>query len=300
MRVGVDVGGTKILAVAVDEGGSVVATVRRATGWGADAVVDGICAAVETVSQGRRPDAIGVGVPGQVAPRGIVRHALNLGIDSLDLAAAVEDRIGARPVVENDVRAAAVGVSALLPEVASLAYLNLGTGVAAGIAQGGMPWRGARGAAGEIGHVSVDPAGPVCPCGQRGCIEALAGGDAVAARWGQAAILPVAEVFEAADAGDPLALSVRADLVRGVAAAVQLLVLTTDVERVVLGGGVANLGERLRRPVRTALRAAASGSVFLASLDLADRVVPVPSDAPIGALGAALLAGAPAAAVPGM
>jgi len=87
--------------------------------------------------------------------------------------------------------------------------------------------------------------------------------------------------------------------VRGVAAAAQLLVLTADVDVVVLGGGVSHLGERLLGPVRTALRAAASGSAFLASLDLADRVAPVPSGAPVGAVGAALLAEAPAGVVPG-
>ncbi len=293
MRIGLDVGGTKILAVATDESGRVLASGRRPTGWGPVAVVDGIAAAVAALSPDRRPDAIGIGVPGQIAPGGgIVRHALNLGIDELDLAAAVAERIGVRPTVDNDVRAAAVGAAALLPEATSLAYLNLGTGVAAGIVSEGMPWRGARGAAGEIGHVSVDPAGPACPCGQRGCIEALAGGAAVAARWAKPADLPVAAVFDAADDGDPVAGALRAEVVRGVAAAVQLLVLTVDVDVVVLGGGVSHLGERLRGPVRAALRHAASGSAFLTSLELADRVVPVPAGAPVGAIGAALLGAA--------
>lgn len=300
MRVGVDVGGTKILAVAVDELGRVVATERRATGRGADAVVDGIVAVVDALARGRRVDDLGVGVPGQIGRDGVVRHALNLGIDNLDLAAALAARLGVRPTVDNDVRAAAVGAAAVLPDIDSLAYLNLGTGVAAGIVRDGMPWRGARGAAGEIGHLSVDPAGPACPCGQRGCIEALAGGAAVAARWGKPSPLPVAEVFDCADAGDPFAGSLRADLVRGVAGAVQVLVLTADVDLVVLGGGVSHLGERMLAPVRTALRAAASGSAFLASLDLADRIVAVPAGEPVGAVGAALLAGSPVGVVPGL
>lgn len=299
MRVGVDVGGTKTLAVAVDEAGRVLGVERRPTGRGAAAVVEGIAAVVEVLAGGRELDALGVGVPGQIAGDGVVRHALNLGIAEFDLAAALAARLGLRPTVDNDVRAAAVGARALLPGVDSLAYLNLGTGVAAGIVRDGMPWRGARGAAGEIGHLSVDPAGPVCPCGQRGCIEALAGGASVAARWGRPSAFPVANVFDAAAAGDPFAESLQADVVRGVAAAAQLLVLTADVDVVVLGGGVSHLGERLLGPVRTALRAAASGSAFLASLDLADRVAPVPSGAPVGAVGAALLAEAPAGVVPG-
>ncbi|MFJ6679803.1 ROK family protein [Microbacterium sp. NPDC091382] len=293
MRIGVDVGGTKTLAVAVDDGGRVVATELRATGRGADAVLDGIVAVVDALARGRRVDDLGVGVPGQIGRDGVVRHALNLGIANLDLAAALASRVGLPVAVDNDVRAGAVGAAAMLPDVGSLAYLNLGTGVAAGIVRDGMPWPGARGAAGEIGHLSVDPAGPVCPCGQRGCIEALAGGAAVAARWGGVSALPVVDVFDAADAGDPRAVALRAEVVRGVTAAVQLLVLTADVEVVVLGGGVSHLGERLFAPVRTNLRAAASGSGFLASLDLAGRVVPVPEGVPVGALGAALLAGSP-------
>ena len=291
VRIGLDVGGTKILAVAVDGESRVLASERRPTGWGADAVVDGIVAAISAVAGGAQPDAVGIGVPGQIAPAGgVVRHALNLGIEQLDLAAAVARRTGIRPTVDNDVRAAAVGAAARMPGAGALAYLNLGTGVAAGIVVGGMPWRGARGAAGEIGHVSVDPAGPLCPCGQRGCIEALAGGANVAARWRRPADLPVAAVFDAADAGDPEAEAIRSDVVRGVAAAAQLLVLTADVDVVVLGGGVSHLGERLHAPVRAALRQAAAGSTFLTSLDLARRVVAVPDGDPVGAVGAALLA----------
>lgn len=298
MRIGLDVGGTKILAVALDDDGAVIAADRRATGWGAEAVVDGIVGAVDAVADGATIDAIGIGVPGQILPSsGVVRHALNLGIAEFDLARAVEERTGIRPSVDNDVRAAAVGAASRLPSVDTLAYLNLGTGIAAGIVDRGVPWRGGRGAAGEVGHVSIDPAGPVCTCGQVGCIEALAGGASVAERWGRAVAFPVRDVFDEADAGHPVARAVRDDVVRGVAGAVQLLVLSTDVDAVVLGGGVAHLGERLLTPVRAALADAASGSSFLASLRLGARVVPVPDGPPVGAVGAALLRDEPVPAV---
>ncbi|MFS0867787.1 ROK family protein [Microbacterium sp. 179-B 1A2 NHS] len=293
MRVGLDVGGSKILAVAAAPDGRIIATDRRPTGWGPDAVVAGVVAAVRAVAGDTGPSSIGIGVPGQVVPgSGIVRHALNLGVDRLDLAAAIEDRTGIRPFVDNDVRAAAVGVAARMPALEAVAYLNLGTGVAAGIAQAGAPWRGARGAAGEIGHVAVDPAGPMCSCGQRGCIEALAGGASVARRWGRPGAYPVQEVFDAADRGDPAATALRDDVWRGVAAAVQMLVLTTDVDAVVLGGGVARLGDRLTGPVRARLRDAGEGSAFLASLALADRIVVLAQPDPVGAVGAALLGAA--------
>lgn len=290
VRIGLDVGGTKILAVALDDSGAVTATERRPTGWGADAVVDGIVGAVAAVAGRGAPDAIGIGVPGQILPgSGVVRHALNLGIAELDLAGAVERRTGIRPTVDNDVRAAAVGAASRLPDVDTLAYLNLGTGIAAGIVDRGVPWRGGRGAAGEVGHVSIDPAGPVCTCGQVGCVEALAGGASVAERWGRTVAFPVRDVFDEADAGHAAARSLRDDVVRGVAGAVQLLVLSTDVDAVVLGGGVSQLGDRLLAPVRAALAEAASGSSFLASLRLGARVVPVPDGPPVGAVGAALL-----------
>ena len=134
-----------------------------------------------------------------------------------------------------------------------MAYLNLGTGIAAGIVADGELWRGARGTAGEVGHISIDPNGPLCRCGQRGCIEALAGGGAIAERWGRPGALPVRDVFDAADAGDPLARELRSGLARGVAAAVRVLVLTADVDVVVLGGGVTALGDRLMADVAAEL-----------------------------------------------
>ncbi|MDF2578908.1 MAG: sugar kinase [Microbacterium sp.] len=291
LRIGVDVGGTKILAVSVDDHGDEIARRRRPTGWGGDAVADGVAAIVADLAGSETDVAIGVGVPGQILPgSGVVEHALNLGIERYDLAEAVGARLGVRPSIDNDVRYAAVGARSLRPAGGSLAYLNLGTGVAAGIVDETGPRRGARGAAGEIGHIPIDPDGPRCRCGQYGCIEAFAGGGAVAERWGEVAPLPVLAVFDAADAGDERAGAIRGDLVRGVAAGVRLLVLTTDVDVVVLGGGIAALADRLLSPVRAALAESAAASPFLRSLRLDQRVELVPRDVPVGALGAAVQA----------
>ena len=144
-------------------------------------------------------------------------------------------------------------------------------------------------AAGEVGHISVDPLGPECRCGQRGCIEALAGGGAIAQRWGRGGDLPVLDVFDAADAGDTSARELRADLARGVAAAVRVLVLTADVEVVVLGGGVTALGERLMADVAAELAASAHASPFMRSLRLEERVEMLAFGSPAAALGAALI-----------
>ncbi|KIC58510.1 ROK family protein [Microbacterium hominis] len=306
MRLGFDVGGTKTDAVVVapsDRGGAdaahqrILARVRRTTGWGPDAVLTTILDAVDELAAavGVHPSAftsLGVGMPGQVAPGGaVVAHAVNLGIDELDLGLALGPRLGIPVRAENDVKAAAVGAAALrgADALRSMAYLNLGTGIAAGFVHRGRLWRGARGAAGEVGHISVDPAGPVCRCGQRGCIEAFSGGAAVAERWGRSAALPVRDVFDAADAGDPLAVELRRGLAYGVASAVRVIALSTDVDVVVLGGGVTALGDRMLRPVLAELDSSAAASPFLRSLRLSERVDLLPPGSPAAALGAAIL-----------
>ncbi|WP_248242700.1 ROK family protein [Microbacterium kunmingense] len=308
MRVGLDVGGTKTEAVALDDAGVVVARVRRATTFGPDGVIATILASVEEVGAqaGGIVTSVGIGMPGQIVPgSGTISHAVNLGVRSLDVAAVVGGALGVPVDVENDVKAAALGAAVLRTAAdpgasgaaeSGLAYLNLGTGVAAGLVIGGALWRGVRGAAGEIGHLSVDPEGPRCRCGQRGCIEALAGGRAIAERWGRPGALPVADVFDVAEGAGPggsereRARALRDDLVRGVAAAVRVLVLTADVDVVVLGGGLTALGDRLVAPVRAALRRSGETSPFLRSLHLDERIAVLPPGSPAAAMGAALLA----------
>jgi glucokinase len=298
MRAGLDVGGTKTEAVAVDADGRIVARTRRPTGRGPAAVVQTILDALADLraeTGERELRSVGIGMPGQVEPgTARVLHAVNLGIEELDVSEALREPLGIPVQVENDVKAAAIGASALHGSRGSMAYLNLGTGIAAGVVVDGVLWRGARGGAGEIGHLSVDPAGPPCRCGQVGCIEALAGGSAVAERWGRPGALPVRDVFDAADAGDDRARRLRTDLASGVAAAARVLVLTADVDVVVLGGGISALGERLRADVVRRLESSAATSPFLRSLRLAERVELLPAGSPAAALGAALVGAADA------
>ena len=300
MRVGIDIGGTKTDAVAIGPDGSLAYTLRLPTGFGAESVLETAVAAVTELTRisGRSIEqfsSIGVGIPGAVdRESGRVAHAVNLGLEGLDLGAELERRLGRAVRVENDVNAAALGAFHLLEKVPehSMAYLNLGTGLAAGLVLGGRLWRGSRGVAGEIGHIPVDPAGPLCPCGQRGCLELMASGSAVAREWPTDDPMPVRALFAAADAGDPLAIEVRTRFVENVAAAVRILVLTVDVDSVVIGGGLSSLGEELLREVRAVLEDWASGSPFLAMLELAQRVHVLPLDFPAAAVGAALV-GAP-------
>lgn len=292
MRIGVDIGGTKTDVVVV-QGERVCARVTVASGHGDEPVLDVVSEAVDSAIA--KADAtwdditsVGIGVPGGVAD-GVVTFALNLGVERLDLAGRLEQRWGLRPTVGNDVNAAALGVLHHGGVGASLAYVNLGTGLAAGIVLDGRLWHGARGVAGEIGHVSVNPSGPADADGIAGCLETYASGSGIARQWGIAG-QGAPEVFAAAAAGDPRAAEIVEGLHFGLASAVRLVVLTYDVEAVVIGGGLA-LAPGVLDGATALLEQWAAASDFLASLSIAARLVQVPADQPFAALGAASLGG---------
>nr|WP_029289566.1 ROK family protein [Cellulomonas sp. HZM] len=300
--IGLDVGGTKVLGVALDPSGVVEHQVRSATVRGIEGVVGGIVDAVHelTASVGVAVEdlaGIGIGLPGVVDPvDGSVEHAVNLGIEGrAQLGGLVSAALGTDaalvPVrVENDLNAAALGAAHVAGgEVADLAFLALGTGVAAGLVLDGRLRRGPSGVAGEVGHLTLVVDGLPCKCGQLGCIEQYASGSAIDAAWPGPHERPAPlELFDAAAAGDARAIEVRDQFAWAVASAVRILVLTCDVERVVIGGGVSGVGEPLLDAVRRELRREAEASPFLASARIADRVTLAPAGAPVGAVGAAL------------
>ena len=295
MRLGIDIGGTKTAAVAIDADGDLSEQVRMPTGFGAEAVIE---TAVRTVARMAEIagtgtsvfSSIGIGIPGAVDTHsGRVAHAVNLGLEGLDLGPRLADRLGVHVRIENDVKAAALGAHHLLGATHSMAYLNLGTGLAAGIVLDGRLLRGGRGVAGEIGHIPVDPAGERCGCGQSGCLETVASGSAIARMWPTSAALPARDLFDTADTGHAGAIEVRDRFLTGVAASVRLLALTTDVDRIVIGGGLAALGESLLEGTHRILNGWAAESAFLASLDLAARVQVLPLGFPAAAVGAALV-----------
>jgi len=295
LRVGLDIGATKMLGAVMAADGTVVAQSREATVPGpegvlatAATVLDRLAAALD----GTLPPYIGIGIPGIVdRDRGAVRHAVNLGLGSdwFPLADRLADRTGAAVVVENDLNAATWGAHVLGGDD-DLAYVSLGTGLAAGFVLDGVLRRGARGAAGEIGHVPVDPVGPFCSCGQRGCLELSASGSALSAAWPvMGGGSPAAALFAAATAGNARAVAARDRFAHGVADAIRMLGLAVDPAAIIIGGGVAHLGGELLGVVVTALQAQAAVSPFLAALDLASRVRLVPDGVPVGAIGAAMI-----------
>jgi predicted NBD/HSP70 family sugar kinase len=267
--VGVDVGGTSIRAVRFDGDLHPVATVVVATPRGADAIAEAVGHAVREA--GGAPVGVAVGMPGRVVTgTGVVSSAVNLGITG---PVAMGDLVRARldvPVhIENDVNAAALGAfhHLELASTMSLAYVNIGTGIAAGFVLGGRLWRGATGGAGEIGHIPMWSHGPTCPCGQAGCAEAVGSGRAVADDPGR-----------------------RGDVIDAVAWTVQLCVMTLDVDVVAVGGGMTE-ADHFPDALRTELASRERRSPMLADLGLAGRVVVVPPDAPVGSIGAVLAMG---------
>jgi glucokinase len=298
VSVGVDIGGTSTKAAVIDDDGAVLLSTSLPTQHGSRGVTETAFRAIDTVLRIAELAAdsihlIGVGIPGAVDPSaGTVRHAVNVGIGSeaVAIASALSDRFG-RPVhLENDVKAAALGAELVLGSVrgapADLAYLSIGTGIAAGFVENGRLRRGYTLVAGEIGHIPIDPAGPICACGQTGCIEAIASGSAIERAWPSSGISPSRALAEAAAAGDPQALVVWSAVVGGLSRAVLLLALTMDPELIVLSGGVAELGDVLRDAIVHRLLDDQRHSDFLSSLAIGDRMHVIDPSILLGPIGA--------------
>jgi glucokinase len=296
--IGIDVGGTTTQAVLRSNEGKVTHSRRVATtSPGGEAVLKAVREAVQDFDL-TSVTGVGVGIPGQVdSSNGTVRWAVNLGIDQnpFPLGERISNMLDGPVLVENDVRAAAVGVYESLRAageiVGDLALVSLGTGISAGVVIEGSLHRGSTGMAGEIGHVVVEPDGLLCRCGQRGCLETVAAGPAIAAAWPHGAVGRAASsLFASASGGDPMARDVAGRVTQHLAIAIHWLAAAYDVSTIYLGGGVATAGPPFLEAVREALVRAA-GNSNLAALTLApERVRLAPEGDHHGAVGAAVLA----------
>ena len=298
LGIGLDIGGTSTRAGVVDADGTVIALVTIPSGRGADGVVATARAAVQAVGRLagvglHEVDVVGVGIPGTVDPgRGSVHHAVNLGIgrDVVDLGARLGAELGAPVHVENDVRAAALGADWYVANegrgVDDLAYLSIGTGIAAGYVERGRVRRGSRFVAGEIGHIPIDPRGPNCACGQVGCLEAIASGAAIERLWPTTHGSPAVALQQAAVAGDPAAGLIWDAVIVGLGRAVVMLALTWDPDIVVISGGVATLGQALHDAIAQQLAQDGQRGAFLRSLDLGARLRVIEPSVPLGPIGA--------------
>lgn len=266
--VGVDVGGTKVLAGVVDAHGRVTGTARRTTpGRRVDArmVEDALTEAVLEAAGGSALAGVGVAAAGFVDAAGErVRFAPHLPWLDEPVRSRLADRWGAPVRLENDATAATYGelVLGAARGYENLLMVNLGTGLGGGIVIGGRLHRGHNGMAGEFGHMQVVPGGLDCACGSRGCWEQYCSGRALEryARERDPDLLDGRMVTAAADAGDLVARAAFGELGHWLGVGLANLVAAFDPELVVVGGGVSEAGDRLLEPARVALSRALVGA----------------------------------------
>ncbi|MDI6870129.1 MAG: ROK family protein [Bacillota bacterium] len=279
--IGLDLGGTKIAAGVVAPDGRVVVSAVRPTpvGGGVPSVLAELAEAAQGVAAQAglavgEVEAAGLACPGPVDPAtGTVSYAPNLHWRQVPVRELLSARLPWPCVVLNDADAAALGEAHFGAGRGAelMLYLTVSTGIGGGIVRQGELLTGAHGAAGEFGHQVIEPGGPLCRCGRQGCLEALASGTATARRaverlrqerpsllqqlaGGDPERITAALVGEAAARGDSLAAEVIAETASYLGIGVANLVAAFDPDRVVIGGGLANLGKRLLDPVRQLVR----------------------------------------------
>ncbi len=298
LSLGVDIGGTKAHGLVLDATDRVLAdriVPTRLTADGVRRTVVEVAAAL-AADLGASPagfTSVGLGIPGLVDHnRGVVETAVNLGIARSELAGLLAGDFTAGVRVENDLKAAALGAGLVLGQtVRDLVYVNIGTGLAAAAVSGGRLVRGVRNAAGEIGHLAIDPAGEPCACGQRGCLETVLGGLYLAPRLAAHGL----ELERLDSDPHPVAIAERERLVATLATVLTTVAIAYDSAVITLGGGVVRAARWLRPAVCDELRRRAADSPFLTGLAVADRLAELPEGSPVAAIGAALVGRDPAA-----
>jgi glucokinase len=303
--IGIDIGGTKMLAVVLDAQGTVVRDARRASPQaGLDALVGTAVALVGDLAADHAP--IGVGAAGLVDERGDLRYAPNLpAIREAELHDALASATGLAVVVDNDANVAALGeiTYGAATDVQHALLVTLGTGIGGGLLLDGHLYRGAHHLGGEIGHFTVDRDGPLCACGERGHWEAIASGTALGrmardliGRRGGYAILEAADgdigavngvhVGIAAGRGDDDAKHLIVEYAENVALGLAGLANIFDPQRIVIAGGLVELGSLLFGPVREAFGRHLEGADYRPTIE----IVPAQLGERAGAVGAAVLA----------
>ena len=287
VQVGVDLGGTKVHSVVLGTDLDVIAQDTRLSGYGPDEVVRNIRESI-TDALGQLPNfslaGIGIGTPGTVdAAAGIVRHSLNLGIESLDLRTAISDEFNCRVQLENDVNATALGLFRVHPEYSSLCYLNFGTGLAAGFVINGHVWAGASGLAGEIGHLPLADQSQPCSCGQAGCLELFSSWSGL--RRSMPAVESVTTALELAKTD--LAISkLWDDFVANAVLSIQTVFLTWDPEVIFVGGGVISADSEIFERIKAGIADIEQQSALFREKRVRSRILPMPAGVPVAAIGA--------------
>jgi glucokinase len=302
--IGVDLGATNVRCAVVDGGGTVLAELRGHTGEGGVDVVPTTAALVHQLRD-RHPEAaaVGVGAAGLVDREGSVQYAPNIpAFRQTPLRTELEAAIRLPVVVDNDANAAAWGeiVHGAARGALYALMITLGSGIGGGIVARGRIIRGAHGFAAEVGHFQIDPDGPVCACGERGHWEGFASGHALGRRgreWARDGRAPAVlaraggdpdavtgvQVGESAQAGEPDGLALLNEYAAYVAVGLAGLANILDPERIVISGGLVELGDTLLTPVRDAFGRYIEGAEYRPNIP----IVPAELGERAGVIGAA-------------
>ncbi len=273
--IAIDLGGTNIRGALVDSEGNVVMrqVVRTAAADGPEAVISRVARVIELVAQDAEAEApVGIASPGPLDPRqGMILFTPNLpGWRDVPLVARLQSLTNRRIVLQNDGNCGALGEAAFgsAKGVDNLVYLALGTGIGGGVISNGMLIDGSRGFGAEVGHVVVALDGPRCTCGSVGCLEAFSSGWAIRReaelvattadgdRLRELAVdgdIHAGVVAAAADEGHAASIEIMQRAGRALGAAMGAFANIFNPSMIVIGGGVAGIGETLIGPARSSL-----------------------------------------------
>ena len=309
VSIGVDIGGTKTLGLALTGSGEILVQETRPTPQNSDQIVECVATLFHSLANQLRTyrvSALGIGVAGLVDKNGQLHRAPNLAdADGLKLQRSIEPLINVPVYVDNDANCAARAelIRGAARNVEQALLVTLGTGIGGAVISDGKVARGAEGMAGEPGHMLVDPNGPICACGMQGCWESYASGtglvnlatQAVSAGRLSAIVEDVGgevekitgeHVTAAARKGDEEAIRVIDAYSWWVAVGLANCAALIDPEMIILGGGLIEEWELWGPRVRTAFDQLLIGASQRATV----RIEPAAAGELAGALGAALLA----------
>jgi glucokinase len=262
---GIDLGGTKIAAAAVQDGKIIAKVIIPTPKDGADSVFAAMIQAAQEVLKTAPATRVGVGVPGPLDfKKGEIKFAPNInGIVNAPVVAALQAGLGLHIELENDANAAGLAEHTYgAGRGASSSYfITISTGIGGGIILNNRVWRGANGIAGEIGHIISLPGGVVAGSGVSGALEAVASGTAMArdATYAFARAVDTKELFVMAQNGESRAVKIVDQAARYIGCAIADLQKNLDPEVFVLGGGVSEVGDFFLNKIRSVAEAEAKG-----------------------------------------
>lgn len=256
----VDVGGTDLKVAELGRDGRLGSITRTPTPLSDTRPGEAVVEAIAALAAGRAVDALGVTVPGLVdEAAGVGIRSTNLGWRDVPFRRLLFEATGLPTAIAHDVRAAGeaeyrIGAARGFTDVA---VVTIGTGIAASLRLNGRPYSG-RGAAGELGHTVVDPDGPTCRCGNRGCLEAIASAGAIVRRYRERGGTAdgAAEVLVRVKQGDAAAVATWEEALTALVTGLSVLSSLVAPEAIVVGGGLSEAGDDLLGPLGQRLREA--------------------------------------------